>query len=110
MSERERLIELLIKAHVTFGTCNIADYLLANGVIVPPCKVGDIVYGISRKQIIPITIDAIQYTSRGVEICGSNEEHFGYGLIHLDIDNKIGMKWYCTKEEAEETLKGGGEE
>lgn len=47
MTERERLIELLDQ------NCGyseeqkaetLADYLLANGVIVPPCKVGDKVY------------------------------------------------------------------
>jgi hypothetical protein len=43
MNERERLIEMLADV----GLCHydtIADHLLANGVIVPPCKVGDMVY------------------------------------------------------------------
>lgn len=46
--ERERLIELLNKVGgnvLEFPTYNfiesLADYLLAGGVIVPPCKVGD---------------------------------------------------------------------
>ena len=52
MTERERLIEL-IRFGYGKGRANenvkqveetIADYLLANGVIVPPCKVGDTVY------------------------------------------------------------------
>lgn len=44
---RDRLIELIQNA---VGGCArhwakiIADHLLANGVIVPPCKVGDFVY------------------------------------------------------------------
>lgn len=57
---RERLIELL-KAFRT-PICEglnaklpdvdaIADYLLAEGVIVPPCKVGDTVYSINRKPL-----------------------------------------------------------
>lgn len=104
--ERNRLIELLIKAHVTFGTGKIADYLLENNVKPLPFRINDIVYGISRGKIIPIKIDSIQYTSRAVEICGSNEEHFGYGSIHLDINNRIGIEWYRTKEEAEKALKG----
>jgi len=29
----------------------IADHLIANGVIVPPCKVGDIVYSINKKAL-----------------------------------------------------------
>ena len=54
MTERERLIQLIDKAldKHTSTIENyvhpiqewIADYLLENGVIVPPCKVGDTVY------------------------------------------------------------------
>lgn len=59
MTERERLIELLCSA--PFGSktfeqqyykstiTKIADYLLANGVIVPPCKIGDTVYKVIPK-------------------------------------------------------------
>ena len=116
MTERERLIELLDKKYDHFcdqcgvnkDSCyteNLADYLLENGVIVPPFKIDDIVYGISRGQIIPIQIDTIQYTKRGIDISGSNEEYFGYSKIHLDINNQIGMEWYKTKEEAEKALE-----
>ena len=56
---RDRLIELLNKKYDHFcDQCGInkdshyaeslADYLLENGVIVPPCKVGDTVYVINR--------------------------------------------------------------
>ena len=55
MPDRERLTELLensfIKSYDDFGMPNInqvADHLLANGVIVPPCKVGDEVYVVSQ--------------------------------------------------------------
>lgn len=47
MTERERLIELL---NVDMSGCDgdyaeeMADYLIANGVIVQPCKVGETVY------------------------------------------------------------------
>ncbi len=52
MTERERLIELIKKGETEFimatGDCDLLDYLadhlLSNGVIVPPCKVGDAVY------------------------------------------------------------------
>ena len=40
---RERLIELL-RQEQSRDSEVIADYLLSNGVIVPPCKVGDKVY------------------------------------------------------------------
>lgn len=51
MTDRERLIELLRTVDnmrlMRKGFSECADYLLANGVIVPPCKVGDKVYYIS---------------------------------------------------------------
>lgn len=43
MTDREKLVELIEQVYY----CSIeelADHLLANGVIVPPCKVGDTVY------------------------------------------------------------------
>ena len=126
MTERERLIELIgSKVCEDYSPncdewqphscekcyandCRIgelADYLLANNVKPLPFKIDDIVYGISRGQIIPIQIDTIQYTKRGIDISGSNEEYFGYSTIHLDVNNQIGMEWYKTKEEAEKALK-----
>ena len=118
MTERERLIETICEgfAQNCGGTCTLpnkmycqnchilADYLLENNVKLLPFKINDTVYGISRRDIIPIQIDAIKYTSNGVDICGSNEEYFGYSTIHLDINNQIGMEWYKTKEEAEKAL------
>lgn len=116
MTDRESLIELLCSAPLGSRTfeqqyyrstiTKIVDYLLANNVKPLPCNINDIVYGISRGMIIPIQIDTIQYTSRGIDICGSNEEYFGYGTVHLDINNQIGMQWYYTKEEAEKALEG----
>ena len=55
MSERERLIELLQNCRIPFRQTlgdifyksvieKIADHLLANGVIVPPVKIGQTVY------------------------------------------------------------------
>ena len=43
---RDRLIELIESARYWGANTSeeIADHLLANGVIVPPCKVGDVVY------------------------------------------------------------------
>ena len=111
MTERERLIELLnnsLTGSVGLSSLlseSIADYLLENNVKPLPFKINDIVYGISRGQIIPIQIDTIQYTSKGIDICGSNEEYFGYSTIHLDINNQIGIQWYKTKEEAKKALE-----
>lgn len=55
--ERKRLIELLNNVGenvLEFPTNSfiesLADYLLANGVIAPPCKVGDDVWVIDRED------------------------------------------------------------
>ena len=123
MIERERLIEIICEglAQNCGGNCTLpnkmycqnchilADYLLANGVKPLPLKINDIVYGISRGQIIPIQINTIQYTKRGIDISGSKEEYFGYSTIHLDINNQIGIQWYKTKEEAKKVLEAENE-
>ena len=108
MTERERLIGMLddYMGNVFLKNDGLADYLLKSGMIVPPVKVGDTVYAISRGTIIPITIDRIQYSNRKIDILGRNERYFGYGTITLHPDNKIGLEWYKTKEEVEQALKG----
>ena len=54
MDEWDRLIDLIDEAINDEETSysNIADYLLENGVIVPPCKVGDTVYWISNGEVV----------------------------------------------------------
>ena len=56
MTDRERLSELIHSSQYEYdGTKawyeQCADYLLANGVIVPPCKVGDTVYELKDKYM-----------------------------------------------------------
>lgn len=69
---------------------NIADHLLANGVIVPQCKVGDIIYLITynRKDYMPIKVPSLESLVRWMD-----EDRFGYDL-------------FLTREEAEQALKG----
>ena len=109
MTDREQLIELIlnVKSDDFRGVSveQMADYLLYNGVIVPPVKVGDAVYVISRNNIVPLKIDTIQYNSYGCNILGRNEKYFGNGTITLHPNNKFGIEWYLTREEAEKALK-----
>lgn len=75
MTERERLVELLCKAplgerlfeeqYYKSTITKFADYLLVNGVIVPPCKVGDDVYVIEECRC---------YSSFYVERCRERQE------------------------------------
>lgn len=57
MTDRERLIDLIIEAKKTDPetgsfTDYLADYLIEHGIIVPPCKAEDTLY---EKQLQQIT-------------------------------------------------------
>ena len=105
---RDSLIELIQDG---VGGCArnwaevIADHLLANGVIVPPVKVGQTVYGIFYPgKVEPITV---------VEICIGD----GDVLILSDTNGEdtffhpldIGKTVFLTREEAEKALAERGE-
>lgn len=116
---RDRLIELLKGAEtklmemlsipLQLEECEdwlgiYADHLLANGVVVPPCKVGDIVYSINRKALGGHWEDNRYIVDKWSElkVC---EIPFSLTLW------ECGWKGiYLTREEAERALKGGGEE
>ncbi len=125
MTERERLIRLLDiiiqPGQKTLG--DIADYLLAKGVILSPVKVGDTVY------VNPYTWDYLSFSD--YEHCFIHSEHFviaevvsiiktrKQNIIKLKIYNKttcspkykrypissIGITVFLTKEEAEKALE-----
>ena len=68
---RDRLIELLDKAknkfdNLLFEKELIADHLLANGVIVPPCMVGDIVYPLNADRRFRAIIEKIEINANGL--------------------------------------------
>ena len=124
---RDRLIELI---RFSVGGCArywaeiIADYLIANGVIVPPCKVGDTVYAISENRIseanvIEINI-SLQMTILLEIICDYNCDGcpFGdwtqsydgdyscsgeYGTCVVNYED-FGKTVFLSREEAEKAL------
>lgn len=84
----------------------LADYLLANGVIVPPCKVGDVVYRVSRywnsyklKWEFNISDEGIAFAEPNLVFTSSK------GNVFFERD--IGKTVFLAKEEAERVLKGG---
>ena len=111
MTERERLIELLMQGDIAaskqgvFNCCmcrreaeTIADFLLENGVIVPPCKVGDMVYIFKRgSYIIPLCGQGKPHWEIKIEKCS-----FKYWLLD---NHKFGVNMFFTREEAEKALK-----
>ena len=102
MTDKERLTNIIHNAQnkylnlLKFESSILADCLLANGVIVPPCKVGDTIYQIDGVRIYASTIHEITYTSSKVIFVTEN--------IVFD-DQSINNSIFLTCEEAEEALE-----
>lgn len=110
MNERERLIELLQewgnKENDGVRAESIADYLLENGVIVPPVKVGGIAWIIYNKCVTPANVMAV-YVDKSGGMFDLKILTEGFKSI-INKDYTFDMV-YTTKEEAEKALKGGAE-
>jgi hypothetical protein len=105
---RDRLIELL---NVAVGDSNIvkivADYLLANGVVVPPCKVGDTVYRTSGNYFGEKIFEGVVAQ---ISIYNNGEIRFWeHGHPLSFTPNDFGKTVFLTREEAEQKLRGDGE-
>jgi len=117
---RDRLIELLKQGDKTFADKYtgkvmshidelydfIADYLLANGVIVPPCKVGDMVYMLVTKHTHSYSFD------NGKMVINDNQHTFIKQTYLMEsnffrVIKDFGKTVFLTKEEAKQALKGG---
>lgn len=99
---RDRLIELL-RPWVAYRALAVANDLIANGVIVPPCKVGDKVYTYGAKRVKEWKITFCGKNSRGEYLFRAADEGFKNLLEfwHYEIKQTV----FLTKEEAERALK-----
>ena len=121
---RDRLIELVkegidkhestIENYVHPVWKFVADYLIENGVIVPPCKVGEVVWLNTKFGTLKARVTEITQT-----INNKFSVHIVYDLMycykqHIDTrgyvgyaeDNfEFGKTAYHTREEAEQALK-----
>lgn len=115
---RDRLIELLDKkinfveiansdkVWTTEKITELADYLLSEGVIVPPCKVGQTVY------IISWYYDIEAFIVRDLHYLTDNTDYCVYrfrAVMNRDsdisfTDRDIGKTVFLTREEAEKAL------
>ena len=108
MTDRERLIHLITSADISlFGTDKpyaevYADHLLANGVIVPPCKVGDTVWFDTYKKNATVNVGIQPHTVDRIDInyiCDTKN------VIETSLPSWIfGKTVFLTKEEAEKAL------
>ena len=129
MADRDRLIELIVYADTDdsyecklctkddvscreCGASKLADHLLANGVIVPPCKVGDYIWLVFTPKYPAnpndygkwfMQQDGVQRIIFGAK--GLSIETWNMGTIPA---KELGKKIFLTKEEAEAKLKERG--
>lgn len=104
-NQRDRLIELIqnaVNGCARHWAEIIADHLLANGVIVPPCKVGDTVYRISQKfhtkvkYIEKTTVSRIAIDKNGI---------FIFCTCNPIVGCVFGKTVFASCDEAEKILK-----
>lgn len=107
MSEKERLIELLDECRGIEGIGmelleKQADHLLANGVIVPPVKIGNTVYDYAGRECV---VFSIHFFYEGINAFAT--ERIGYNglIIHTTHSfDKINETVFLTREDAERAL------
>jgi hypothetical protein len=88
-----------------------ADHLLANGVIAPPCKVGDTVYYINRynhimlykHEVYEAKVVRLVVTRYGVSpVIRVKSVYSTYEIPGVEFGKNV----FLTREEAEQALKG----
>ncbi len=103
---RDKLIELIADytenvtardLHSAEFDNKFADYLLENGVIVPPCKVGDTVYMICWD-------DGIEPFIEEDKIIKVSTQKFWLKYCYFNYDD-IGKTVFLTRDEAERALR-----
>ena len=119
---RDRMVELIKTAPYGSETLGeyfntsyiencIVEHLLANGVIVPPCKVGDAVWYVIEEEgeIIMDIVEAVyvnQYSNTCLEL---KMPSYVQGMMCKKIPFEcFGKTVFLTKEEAERALRGEG--
>lgn len=118
---RQRLIELINKARDEYPNIPLvngckqdfavffADYLLENGVVVPPCKVGTRVYSIALGKVYEWDICSYTVDLEGISFInlafmeGNNLYSNTYSI------EDIGKTVFLSREDTERALKGGAE-
>ena len=110
---RDRLIEIIseymnLEAMFSGATGKFADHLLANGVIVPPCYIGQEIWYIrnhydGRIEIIKGKVSMLQQKSDKswkIRITVNSS-------VWDFTSNEIGTEYFLTREEAEKALERG---
>ena len=103
MTDRERLVEVLKKAPLcnkdfdlqySDGTIEkIADHILADGWMRPPCKVGEWIWYVYRNEINKAKVEEINYSA-------SKHGHYSYNfsIYAFDFKNKRQVTYHPINE------------
>ena len=114
MTERERLIKLLDE-RIAIQECSfspdkplttdqLADYLLAHGVIVPPCKVGDVVYSPRAGGILEQRVEGIELGNKPQVCVAFKCDYLCDGCPHYQLYENMAGDGGCWGEYDEGTL------
>ena len=116
---QDRLIELIHESDLSLDSVRLADHLLANGVIVSPCNVGDTVYYIKGGYYKKPEFCEVSRPCKMVEVSLKLQRNKSRIMRGFITDNgtrysfdSIDKTVFLTKEEAEKALakmKGGAE-
>ena len=93
---KDRLIDLIHGSDLSLDSVRLADHLIANGVIVLLCKVGDTVYQVDSEKIYELEVFDISIVK--------GKPYYETESIDFDED-AIGKSVFLTREEAEKKLK-----
>ena len=113
MTQREKLIELLENAPAApngeRNVATLADHLLENGVIVPPCKVGDKVWVLTRNYDYKENSCSIEAVETVISSFRVNQLNQFFTARYMDSEisihpSEIGESVFLTYDEAEKAL------
>lgn len=100
MTQAKRLLKLINDFGLSgYEISDLAEYLIANGVIVSPCGVGDEVY----RVVVPKYSKPFVWRDKIEAISPAYKNPFG-GLSVVPIE-EFGKTAFLTREEAEEAVK-----
>ena len=110
VTQEEKLIDIISNYDSTVCSAKeFAEYLIDNGVVVLPCKVGDTVWSIHN--------DAVVKTECYSVVAETEDDHFAFILtctlkstfdprVSYFVKKFFGKTVFLTREEAEAALKG----
>lgn len=114
---RDRLIELisdmeneLLRAYQyttdEYIIASIADHLIENGAILPPCKVGDTLYDISEFVNGCSYPEIYEYTCEYITIFKDKDGETVFEIDAINFHfNDFGKTVFLTREDAEKALR-----